>query len=253
MTASNDAQKLLELETKILNWRNNLKHVGEHEQLEKGKCLIMKLAEKIPDSYKDLYSQHVEAEVNGLNGDAWSMLTSFLKKTVARLQLTRPQLFISSKSRDKDAVCYKCGKSGHLKKDCSKKDSKGNNKQERTTTRKPRPPPKHRKHHCAYHKAATDRFCTTWSCPSVKYTQYNDRIKLLKENGDCQICCGDCPSGNCQAKTKRICGGGKDGRGCGLNHVGHELWCANAKVCFAVSGETVMRASDKAVLSPKFD
>ena len=39
------------------------------------------------------------------------------------------------------------------------------------------------------------------------------------------------------------CGGGKDGRGCGTNHIGHELWCSNAKLCFAISEETVLRAT----------
>ena len=76
------------------------------------------------------------------------------------------------------------------------------------------------------------------------YLQFPERIKLLRENLDCEICCGDCPKGNCTAKVKRICGGGKEGRGCGTNHIGHELWCSNAKLCFMVSTETVLRSED---------
>ena len=72
---------------------------------------------------------------------------------------------------------------------------------------------------------------------------------MLKENLDCELCCGDCPKGKCSAKQQRICGGNKEGRGCGVNHVGHELWCANAKLCFLIAEETVLRSSsDEAVL-----
>ena len=52
------------------------------------------------------------------------------------------------------------------------------------------------------------------------------------------------PPNNCQAKTKRVCGGSKDSRGYGVNHMGHELWCPKAKLCFAVAEETVMRTLD---------
>ena len=145
-------------------------------------------------------------------------------------------------------ACYKCGEEGHLKKDCTRKDSKvnGGGKGSRSSSvRKPRDPPKHRKHHCAFHRDATDRYCVTWSCPSIKYTPYSERIKLLKANGDCETCCGDCPKNDCLAKVKRVCGGGKDGRGCGTNHIGHELWCSNAKLCFAITEETVMRATNE--------
>ena len=73
----------------------------------------------------------------------------------------------------------------------------------------------------------------------------------MRENLDCELCCGDCPKGKCSSKQQRICGGNKEGCGCGINHVGHELWCANAKLCFLVSDETVLRSvndSDEGVL-----
>ena len=146
-------------------------------------------------------------------------------------------------------VCFKCGQEGHIRKDCTKKDIKstggGKGQNASPARRAPRSPPKHRKHHCAYHKDTPDRYCVTWSCPSVKYTPYSDRVKLLKENLDCETCAGDCPKNNCLAKTKRVCGGGKEGRGCGTNHIGHELWCPNAKLCFTVSQETVLRSADE--------
>ena len=147
-------------------------------------------------------------------------------------------------------ACFSCGREGHIKKDCPTKSLKpgggqtGGGRASAKADRKPRAPPKNKVHHCAYHKDAKDRFCSTWSCPSMKYTAYTDRIKLLKANGDCEVCCGDCPRGQCQAKSQRVCGGGKDGRGCGTNHIGHELWCQNAKLCFKVHVDTVMEASD---------
>ena len=58
------------------------------------------------------------------------------------------------------------------------------------------------------------------------------RIQLLKDNGDCEHCCGDHKPSDCNKKD-RVCGGGKGNRGCSTAHHIHELFCLAAK-CFAV-------------------
>ena len=96
-----------------------------------------------------------------------------------------------------DRKCFKCGKERHVKRDCTATDTKANGGGTKNSpnpnVRKPRAPPKYRKHLCAFHKDAPNRYCSTWSCPSLKYLQYAERIKLLRENLDCEVCCGDCP------------------------------------------------------------
>ena len=47
------------------------------------------------------------------------------------------------------------------------------------------------------------------------------------------------------SKFKRTCGGGTEGRGCGSNHLGHELWCQGAKICFSTQIETVLRSEEE--------
>ena len=148
--------------------------------------------------------------------------------------------------------CYRCGDTGHWKRDCPKSGSKsagkvtGGGKGADVRIQRDRGQPKHRKFHCAFHKGTPGKNCSTWSCAAVKYTPFDERIKLMKANGDCDQCCGDCPKGNCLSKVKRTCGGGKDGRGCGANHLGHELWCQAAKLCFKTRVETVLNAGEEA-------
>ena len=186
-------------------------------------------------------------------GTSWEMLAASGTGVKGKTGVQVHHTFYGEEDFDSgsktDRACYKCGKTGHLKKDCTQKADRkstgGGKTPQSNVARKPRLPLKHKKFYCAFHKDAAGRNCVTWSCPSMKYTPYADRLKLLRENLDCEICCGDCPKGNCLAKQKRICGGNKDGRGCGINHVGHELFCANAKLCFLVSEETVMRAMDE--------
>ena len=121
--------------------------------------------------------------------------------------------------------CYKCGQKGHMKRECPKRDDKERNNRER----KPRDQTKVKKFWCALHKDDANRFCESISCRELSRLEPTERVKLLKENKDCKHCCGDhkyedCPNNN------RVCGGGKDNRGCTKNHKVHEMFCVEAKV-----------------------
>ena len=109
-----------------------------------------------------------------------------------------------------DKPCFKCGESGHWKRDCKKGSLKGSGSKYKFTgggnTQQTKPqkdisPPKNKKFHCAYHKDLPGRACSTWSCTAMKYIPFEERMKLLKENGDCESCSGDCVKGSCQYKN----------------------------------------------------
>ena len=125
--------------------------------------------------------------------------------------------------------CYGCHEEGHIRRNCPKQKNNNNDRNQ------PRKAPSVKKFWCALHKDEKSRKCSSQSCNELrKMTDIQARIRLLKENGDCNHCCGDHKPNDCQFKD-RICGGGKVNRGCSKGHKIHELFCAEAKVCMFVS------------------
>ena len=90
--------------------------------------------------------------------------------------------------------------------------------------------PQYRKFHCAHCKD-NSKWCSTNRCESLRKLDFKTRKQMLDANLDCEKCAGDCPKGACKWKLERICGQGVKGRGCGVQHVGSELFCPTAK-CF---------------------
>ena len=127
---------------------------------------------------------------------------------------------------DTSKKCFRCGESGHLRRDCPKE------KRNLPSTPKPRVPPKVKLFWCALHKGEAGRSCFSNSCQALRKLEGKDRAKLLKENKDCEHCCGDHQPSACKNPT-RVCGGGKANRGCTKSHNLHELFCIEAQV-FAV-------------------
>ena len=119
--------------------------------------------------------------------------------------------------------CYNCGEKGHMKRECPKKP------REKPKEKKKRDPPKIKKFWCALHRDDASRSCESISCQELRRVEPKERLQLLKENNDCKYCCRDHKSEDCRNK-ERVCGGGKDGRGCTKNHKLHELFCVDAKV-----------------------
>ena len=77
--------------------------------------------------------------------------------------------------------CYKCDQEGHIKQNFSNKainvnvggaqSGKGKSNASSQQLKKERGPLKCKKFHCAYHRDIPGRYCSTWSCPSLKYIQ----------------------------------------------------------------------------------
>ena len=134
----------------------------------------------------------------------------------------------------KARTCYGCGEEGHIRFHCPKKKSKDKLNQRRDPTVK--------KFWCALHKGDPSRRCSSDGCQELRKLDATQRIKLLKENGDCCHCIGDHKSVDC-LKKERVCGGGKEDRGCPKSHCGHELFCLQAKV-FSVNTVQSTKAVD---------
>ena len=132
--------------------------------------------------------------------------------------------------------CYGCGEKGHIKKHCTAKNNSATKGASGggVGDKKKRRAPKWKKYWCAYHKDDPSRRCWSNTCKELQtMTDPTRRIQLLMDNRDCQHCCGDHKSDECNQQG-RVCGGGKQDRGCAKSHPLHELFCAAAK-CFAVS------------------
>ena len=98
-----------------------------------------------------------------------------------------------------DSSCYTCGETGHFNRNCSKRDSRSDSTSNRIdlTYRKPKNLPSNCKFHCAMHKGEEGKFCIS-QFGLLRKVPFEERINLLKENGDCNKCFGDCPPSHCK-------------------------------------------------------
>ena len=119
--------------------------------------------------------------------------------------------------------CFDCGKVGHISNACPDKNPK------KKKEPKDRKKPTVKKHWCALHKGDGGRRCHSDNCEELRRLDPKERVRLIRENGDCSHCMGDHKPADCDRKH-RICGGRKDDRGCTKSHPMHELLCVDAKV-----------------------
>ena len=239
-----DYKSLIEY-SKIL--RNNYNRLGnlklEHEMSNKSamSLILRKFPRVIAEKWTEyLTSQSVDVKskpfpnfVEWLNTqkDIWEGLVAagFVGRGKSSGSNSANAFF--SDSQPRSFTCYGCGGEGHRKRECPEK------KPETQKTPKPTKTLKVKKFWCAFHKGDATKRCQSISCQDLrKMTDVAKRVRLLKENCDCPHCCDDHKPEHCTKKT-RICGGGKDNRGCTQAHAIHELFCEAAQV-FHVDAHT---------------
>ena len=208
---------------------NRLKSLDiEHEM--SNTTTMSHILRKFPRSVSEKWVEHLSSLDNKLQSKPFPQFIVWLIKmrfiweqmvTVDSKSKSSSSSFFGNDAAQYRPTCFTCGEEGHKYMHCPKKIQ---------PAKKPRGPPQFKKFWCAFHKGDPSKKCWTSSCIELrKMADPSKRVQLLKENSDCEHCCGDHKPSDCDKKD-RVCGGGKTNRGCTNPHHIHELFCVAAKV-----------------------